>query len=168
MVKKNGNHKQKNRALVPVVIIAGILLLFGAMMVFPWMNPFLIENSLNVNIIGREQSDADNITILNAYMADRYTHVIYPEGKERITEELEKVRQIPDPKDRLDATNDYEVNLKAEMEILELHQKIDELREQQWTALVMLQQEQINLLTEILQKQGGAPAGGEAQGTIQA
>jgi len=103
MVKKNGKNGQKKRALVPAVIIAGIFILAGAMMVLPGMNPFLIENALNVNTIGREQSDADNITILNAYMTDRYTHVIYPEGKQRITEELEKVRQIPDPKDRLNA-----------------------------------------------------------------
>ena len=32
-------------------------------------------------------------------------------------------------KDQLDAAHDYEVNLKAELEILSLHEKIDELRE---------------------------------------
>lgn len=32
-------------------------------------------------------------------------------------------------KDRLDAAHDYEVNLKAELEILSLHEKLDELRE---------------------------------------
>ena len=32
-------------------------------------------------------------------------------------------------KDRLDAAHDYEVNLKAELEILSLHEKMDELRE---------------------------------------
>ena len=31
-------------------------------------------------------------------------------------------------KDRIDATHDYEVNLKAELEILSLHDKLDELR----------------------------------------
>lgn len=57
-------------------------------------------------------------------------------------------------KDRLDAKHDYEVNLKAELEILELHNKLDTLREKQWTELLALQQEQIMLLTTLLGEQG--------------
>jgi uncharacterized membrane protein len=53
-------------------------------------------------------------------------------------------------KDRLDASNDYEVNLKAEVEILELHRKVDALREEQWTALVAMQSQQIALLEKLL------------------
>ena len=49
-------------------------------------------------------------------------------------------------KDRADAANDYEVNLKAEIEIRRLHEKLDELREKQWEALVQMQREQIELL----------------------
>lgn len=55
-------------------------------------------------------------------------------------------------KDRLDAAHDYEVNLKAELEILSLHEKLDLLREQQWRELIELQQEQIRLLIELLRK----------------
>ena len=55
-------------------------------------------------------------------------------------------------KDRLDAAHDYEVNLKAEMEIETLHQKLDELREKQWAELVEMQQEQIRLLTKLLEE----------------
>jgi uncharacterized membrane protein len=55
-------------------------------------------------------------------------------------------------KDRLDATHDYEVNLKAELEICALHEKLDHLREQQWAELVGMQQEQIRLLTQLLQE----------------
>ncbi|WP_110515163.1 DUF1003 domain-containing protein [Herpetosiphon llansteffanensis] len=55
-------------------------------------------------------------------------------------------------KDRLDATHDYEINLKAELEIQRLHNKIDDLRDAQWRELVQLQQEQIQLLNEILRK----------------
>ncbi|HEX5132309.1 MAG TPA: DUF1003 domain-containing protein [Candidatus Krumholzibacteria bacterium] len=54
-------------------------------------------------------------------------------------------------KDRLDAAHDYEVNLKAETEIGTLHQKMDELREKQWSELVAMQQEQIRLLTDLLE-----------------
>jgi len=55
-------------------------------------------------------------------------------------------------KDRVAAEHDYEVNLKSELEILALHQKIDTLREQQWLELVAMQQQQIQLLTELLGK----------------
>jgi uncharacterized membrane protein len=43
-------------------------------------------------------------------------------------------------KDRVAAPHDYEVNLKSELEILALHQKVDALREQQWAELVAMQQ----------------------------
>jgi uncharacterized membrane protein len=54
-------------------------------------------------------------------------------------------------KDRVAAAHDYEVNLKSELEILALHHKIDTLREQQWAELVAMQQEQIQLLTKLLE-----------------
>ena len=53
-------------------------------------------------------------------------------------------------KDRLDAAHDYEINIKAETEIANLHEKLDELREKQWAELVEMQQEQIRLLTTLL------------------
>lgn len=59
-------------------------------------------------------------------------------------------------KDRLDAAHDYAVNMKAELEIAELHGKIDHLREQQWSELVAMQQEQIRLLTRILAERDAA------------
>lgn len=52
--------------------------------------------------------------------------------------------------DRHQAEHDYEVNLKAELEILLLHDKLDVLREQQWQELIGLQQQQISLLEKLL------------------
>ena len=49
-------------------------------------------------------------------------------------------------KDRQDAANDYEVNLKAEIEIRGLHEKLDDIREKRWEDLVRMQQEQIEML----------------------
>lgn len=49
-------------------------------------------------------------------------------------------------KDREDARNDYEINLKAELEIMSLHEKMDALKVKQWEELIALQQEQIRLL----------------------
>ncbi len=39
-------------------------------------------------------------------------------------------------RDRLDAAHDYEVNLKAEIEIMALHEKMDELRQKDLQALI--------------------------------
>jgi uncharacterized membrane protein len=52
-------------------------------------------------------------------------------------------------KDRLSAEHDYEVNLKAELEIMALHEKVDLLREKQWDELISIQQEQLKLLTHL-------------------
>ncbi len=54
--------------------------------------------------------------------------------------------------DRKSAAYDYEVNLKAELEIMMLHEKMDQLRETQWAELVTMQQDQIRLLTAIVAK----------------
>ena len=52
-------------------------------------------------------------------------------------------------KDRLGAAHDYEVNLKAELEIMLLHEKLDGLRERQWQELLALQAEQLRLLAAL-------------------
>ncbi len=51
-------------------------------------------------------------------------------------------------KDRIGVEHDYEVNLKAELEIMLLHEKIDLLRETQWQELLDLQREQLKLLAD--------------------
>jgi len=56
-------------------------------------------------------------------------------------------------KDRIDAAHDYETNLKAELEIRTLHKKVDSLREHQWLELIALQQEQIRMLTQLVEQQ---------------
>jgi len=62
-------------------------------------------------------------------------------------------------KDRLNAEHDYEVNLKAELEIMLLHEKMDQLRDKQWTELLALQQQQLQLLADLMEKQGRAGSG---------
>ena len=58
-------------------------------------------------------------------------------------------------KDRLEAENDYQVNLKAELEILRIHEKLDDLRDNKWTELMEIQQKQIDALSRLL-KDGAA------------
>ncbi len=52
-------------------------------------------------------------------------------------------------KDRLRSQSDYRVNLKAELEIRHLHDKIDHLLTRQWERLAEIQQLQIELMQEI-------------------
>jgi len=51
-------------------------------------------------------------------------------------------------KDRLRSFNDYQVNLKAELEVRHLHEKIDHLITRQWQRLAEIQQVQLELLQE--------------------
>jgi uncharacterized membrane protein len=66
--------------------------------------------------------------------------------------------------DRLAASNDYQINIKAELEIEALHQKLDQLRETEVLYLTRAVRE----LTELLNRSGlcAPPAGeGEPGGT---
>lgn len=56
--------------------------------------------------------------------------------------------------DRRRAEQDFRVNLKAELEIGSLHDKVDHLLHAQWEHLVEMQEMQIDLLTQIAGKRG--------------
>src|SRR5204862_1438619 len=60
-------------------------------------------------------------------------------------------------RDRLRSENDYKINLKAELEIRHLHEKIDHLLRRQYNRLFEIQQIQIELLEEISQRKRGSP-----------
>ena len=59
-------------------------------------------------------------------------------------------------KDRLRAEYDYRVNLKAELEIRHLHEKLDYLLMNQWQRLLEIQEIQMELLEELNHKNGTA------------
>ncbi|HEX9793114.1 MAG TPA: DUF1003 domain-containing protein [Planctomycetota bacterium] len=52
-------------------------------------------------------------------------------------------------RDRMRASNDYQINLKAELEIRHLHQKMDHLLTNQWERLVEIQEIQMELINEL-------------------
>jgi uncharacterized membrane protein len=54
-------------------------------------------------------------------------------------------------KDRLSAEHDYEVNLKAELEIISLHEKVDSLKQEQWKELIAIQEKQLKLLSQLVE-----------------
>ena len=60
-------------------------------------------------------------------------------------------------KDRVRSEHDYEVNLKAELEIMMLHDKIDQLQKNQWTELIALQREQLHLLADLVAQRPHTP-----------
>lgn len=62
-------------------------------------------------------------------------------------------------KDREVSAHDYEVNLKAEIEIMALHEKLDRLREEDIRTLIIQQQDQIERLTRLVEKHVGTGAG---------
>ncbi|MCB9915591.1 MAG: DUF1003 domain-containing protein [Planctomycetes bacterium] len=55
-------------------------------------------------------------------------------------------------RDRMQASEDFRVNLKSELEIASLHEKVDHLLHSQWEHLVELQELQLDLLTELAER----------------
>lgn len=57
-------------------------------------------------------------------------------------------------RDRLQANEDFKVNLKAELEIGLLHAKVDHLLHEQWERMVEMQETQLELLAELKTRRG--------------
>lgn len=55
--------------------------------------------------------------------------------------------------DRLGAQHDYEVNVKSELEIMQVHEKLNALRDEDWATLVDLQNRQIEMLERLIDQQ---------------
>jgi uncharacterized membrane protein len=101
---------------------------------------------------------------LNSYVLARYQGVFDPYPYILLNLFLSMLAAIQAPiilmsqnrqaqKDRISAEHDYEVNLKAELEIMLLHDKLDLLREGQWSSLLAIQQEQMQLLQSLIAKE---------------
>ena len=61
-------------------------------------------------------------------------------------------------KDRVRAEHDYQVNLKAEIEIRHMNGKLDQLLTHQWQRLLEIQRIQMQLMEDILQRPRNGPA----------
>jgi len=113
---------------------------FGGSWVFIGLFVFVMIVWMAVNIRGAQVFDPYPFILLNlvlSCLAAMQAPVIM----------MSQNRQAA--KDRLDAQHDYEVNLKAEMEIVSLHLKMDELREKQWATLIEMQNRQLELLSRL-------------------
>ena len=108
-----------------------ILMFLGVL--FAWM-------AFNVIEAGRERFDPYPFILLNlllSCLAALQAPIIMMSQKRQ------------EAKDRLRSENDYRVNLKAELEIMSLHQKLDALRREQWNELLAIQQEQSETLKQL-------------------
>ena len=99
--------------------------------------------------------------LLNLFLLARHQHAFDPYPFILLNLVLSMVAAIQAPiimmsqnrqaaKDRLEATHDYEVNLKAELEIRSLQEQLDAIRDRQWSDLMALQREQLRLLEMLL------------------
>lgn len=107
-----------------------ILIFLGILVV--WM-------AFNVVMIGREQFDPYPFILLNlvlSCLAALQAPIIMMSQKRQ------------EAKDRLRSENDYRVNLKAELEIRHLHEKIDHILTRQWERLAEIQQIQLEMMTD--------------------
>jgi len=57
-------------------------------------------------------------------------------------------------RDRLRAENDYKVNLKAELEVRAISEKLDQLIHHQWTRLIEIQQIQMEMIEDLAVRRG--------------
>jgi uncharacterized membrane protein len=107
--------------------------------------------------------------VLNSYVLARYRDAFDPYPYILLNLFLSMLAAIQAPiilmsqnrqaqKDRISAEHDYEVNLKAELEIMLLHDKLDLLREGQWSSLLAIQREQIALLESLIAREKTACA----------
>jgi len=67
-------------------------------------------------------------------------------------------------RDRLRAIHDYQINLKAELEIRHLNQKVDHLLSHQWERLLEIQEIQMDLMDELRAGRGTGGSGSHGAG----
>jgi uncharacterized membrane protein len=96
--------------------------------------------------------------IFNVFIVDKYKFDPYPFILMNLILSCIAALQAPvimmsqnrqEEKDRMRSENDYLINLKAEMQIRSLNQKVDLLLEEQIKTLFETQEKQFNLLKEI-------------------
>jgi uncharacterized membrane protein len=94
---------------------------------------------------------------INLYLGDQKAFDVYPFILLNLILSCLAAIQAPiimmsqkrqEAKDRLRALNDYRVNLKAELEIRHLHEKMDHLVSRQWQRLAEIQRMQLEIMQE--------------------
>jgi uncharacterized membrane protein len=108
------------------------MMVFGVVLLL-WM-------AFNVVVVGRFEFDPYPFILLNlvlSCLAAIQAPIIM----------MSQRRQ--EAKDRLRSENDYRVNLKAELEIRHLHEKMDHILTRQWERLAEIQQIQLEIMQDL-------------------
>src|SRR4051812_10276345 len=111
------------------------IILFGVVLL-TWM-------AFNIVVAGRSQFDPYPFILLNlvlSCLAAIQAPIIMMSQKRQ------------EAKDRLRSENDYRVNLKAELEIRNLHEKVDHLITRQWERLAEIQQIQLEMMQDLVER----------------
>jgi uncharacterized membrane protein len=112
------------------------IILFGVVLV-AWI-------TVNAVLLGQAQFDPYPFILLNLVLsclaAIQAPVILMSQNRQEV-------------KDRLRAENDYRVNLKAELEIRHLHEKIDHLINRQWERLAEIQEIQLEIMQDIAGRQ---------------
>ena len=111
-------------------------LIFFAVVLVAWM-------AFNIVVAGKGQFDPYPFILLNlvlSCLAAIQAPIIMMSQKRQ------------EAKDRLRGENDYRVNLKAELEIRHLHEKIDHILTRQWERLAEIQQIQLEIMQGAIRK----------------
>ena len=124
--------------------VADIVAAFGGSWTFIFLSVLVIIVWMVVNVVMAKPFDAYPYIFLNlvlSCLAALQAPIIM----------MSQNRQAAH--DRMDMVHDYEVNTKAELEIVALHTKLDEIREEKWIQLMKLQEEQLLLLSKLCSPQ---------------
>jgi uncharacterized membrane protein len=108
------------------------IMLFGVVLLL-WM-------AFNLVVVGRFEFDPYPFILLNlvlSCLAAIQAPIIMMSQKRQ------------EAKDRLRSENDYRVNLKAELEIRHLHEKMDHILTRQWERLAEIQQIQLEIMQDL-------------------
>jgi uncharacterized membrane protein len=100
----------------------------------------LVWMAFNLVVVGRAEFDPYPFILLNlvlSCLAAIQAPIIMMSQKRQ------------EAKDRLRSENDYRVNLKAELEIRHLHEKMDHILTRQWERLAEIQEIQLELMQEL-------------------
>jgi len=111
------------------------IILFGAVLAV-WM-------AFNIAVVARAQFDPYPFILLNlvlSCLAAIQAPIIMMSQKRQ------------EAKDRLRSENDYRVNLKAELEMRHLHEKMDHILTRQWERLAEIQQIQLEIMQDMAVK----------------
>ena len=120
--------------------VAELVARFGGSIRFVWVHAVLFAAWIAWNVVpGLPHFDPYPFILLNLVLsciAALQAPVIMMSQKRQ------------EAKDRLRSLNDYQVNLKAELEIRHLHEKLDHLINKQWQRLAEIQQLQLEIMQD--------------------